>query len=129
MKTMPDAKQHVDLVPETRELLRKTGLPWVIENVPGAPLLNPSLLCGTMFGLGHEDAELRRHRLFETSFFFLTPVCRHGDRRTVGIYGGHVRNRTRTIGVYGEGVRDSKRKNDRGQPGLQEGSRLQKRWK
>ena len=34
----------------------------VIENVPGAPLLNPIRLCGEMFGLG-----VIRHRLFESN--------------------------------------------------------------
>lgn len=113
MKTMWNAKDHVDLIPATRELLVKSGRPWIMENVPGAPLANPLLLCGTMFGLGSGDAELRRHRLFEASFFMLAPTCRHGQR-TVGIYGGHIRNRKRTIGIYGEGCRDSVRKHDKG---------------
>lgn len=117
MKTMPDAKPHEDLIPATRKLLVDSGIPYVIENVPGAPLIAPALLCGTMFGLGHEDAKLRRHRLFESSFLLITPDCQHGRRETIGVYGGHTRNRRRrTIGVYGEGVRDSVRKRDRGQP-------------
>lgn len=116
MRTMPDAKEHPDLVGPVREILQSLGRPYVIENVPGAPLLNPITLCGTMFGLGWEDAELRRHRLFESNVLLLQPACRHGDRATIGVYGGHIRNRkrARTIGVYGEGVRDSRRKTDRG---------------
>jgi DNA (cytosine-5)-methyltransferase 1 len=51
------------LVDATRQLLIEIGKPYVIENVPGAPLRNPTLLCGLMFGL-----DLYRHRLFETSF-------------------------------------------------------------
>lgn len=119
MKTMHNAREHLDLVPETRALLNATGLPWIMENVVGAPLQSPILLCGTMFGLGVEDAELRRHRLFETSFpIALTPQCQHGGRATIGVYGGHVRNRqrARTIGIYGEGCRDSRRKLDKGVP-------------
>ena len=70
-----------------------------------------------MFGLGIADAELRRHRLFESSIFILTPPCQHGRRAAVvGVYGGHARNRIRTIGVYGEGARDSRRKLDKGVP-------------
>ena len=113
MKTMWNAKEHDDLIPATRELLMASGKPWVMENVPGAPLNNPVMLCGTMFGLGSGDAELRRHRLFECSIFVMAPPCQHGSR-VVGIYGGHVRNRRRTIGIYGEGVRDSRRKHDKG---------------
>jgi len=114
MKTMWNAKDHDDLIPATRELLQKSGKPWIMENVPGAPMDNPVLLCGSMFGLGVGDAELRRHRLFECSFFVMAPPCQHGSR-VVGIYGGHVRNRRRrTIGIYGEGCRDSLRKYDKG---------------
>lgn len=108
LKTMWNAKQHTDLIPETRDLLMKTGKPWIIENVPGAATLRPTLmLCGTMFGLGTEDgeiiAELRRHRYFECSFGILGPSCSHGGS-VIGVYGGHGRNRKRgTIGVYGGG--------------------------
>jgi len=116
LKVMHNAKAHTDLIPETRALLVASGRPWCIENVPGAPLEYSVMLCGTMFGLGCGDAELRRHRLFETSFPMLAPQCRHGSRPVIGLYGGHARNRRRTIGVYGEGCRDSRRKFDKGQP-------------
>ena len=59
------------LVEEVRALLLATGKPYIIENVVGAPLDNPLLLCGTMFGL-----RVRRHRLFEcrpTSWFTAGP--------------------------------------------------------
>lgn len=116
MKTMHNAKEHADLIPQTRAKLKASGIPWIMENVVGAPLENPIMLCGTMFGLGVEDAELRRHRMFETSFpIILTPMCQHGSRGVLGVYGGHIRNRKRrTIGIYGEGCRDSRRKSDRG---------------
>ncbi len=119
MKTMHNAKEHEDLVPETRELLVAADRLWIMENVVGAPLEDPVLLCGTMFGLGVEDAELRRHRLFETSFpILMVPQCQHGARDTIGVYGGHIRNRrrARTIGIYGQGCRDSRRKFDKGVP-------------
>jgi DNA (cytosine-5)-methyltransferase 1 len=115
MKTMPDAKPHPELIDPVRDRLTMSGRPWVIENVPGAPLGAPILLCGTMFGLGVRDAELRRHRLFESCVALLAPSCRHGQRDVIGVYGGHQRNRRRrTIGIYGEGCRDSVRKVDRG---------------
>jgi DNA (cytosine-5)-methyltransferase 1 len=119
MKTMHNAKEHPDLVAPTRAMLIASGRPWIMENVVGAPLDDPILLCGSMFGLGVEDAELRRHRLFETSFEILFhPQCQHGSRDVVGVYGGHIRNRrrARTVGIYGEGVRDSRRKFDKGVP-------------
>ena len=64
---------YQNLIPETRKLLIKTGLPYVIENVPGAPCVNPIVLCGTMFGL-----PLIRHRLFECNptVWFPPAVCR-----------------------------------------------------
>ncbi|MFB8241293.1 SAM-dependent methyltransferase [Kitasatospora purpeofusca] len=54
---------HPDLVEPLRDLLSALGRPYVIENVPGAPLLTSVELCGSMFGL-----RTYRHRLFETSF-------------------------------------------------------------
>lgn len=106
LKSMHNAKQHLDLVPATRRFLDDAGVPWIIENVVGAPLIDPVVLCGTMFGLGVSDAELRRHRLFEGSFPLFAPRCQHGKRpRTT--------TRPRTIGIYGEGCRDSRRKFDK----------------
>ncbi len=52
---------YPDLVGPTRETLQATGRPYVIENVPGAPLINPIMLCGTMF----PQLRVIRHRLFE----------------------------------------------------------------
>ena len=36
-------------LPEVRIMLKLSGLPYVIENVPGAPMENYLILCGTMF--------------------------------------------------------------------------------
>lgn len=69
---------HPDLIGPTRKLLEETGLPYIIENVPGAPLISPVQLCGTAFGLGGPDWDLQRHRLFEASFPILRlGACRH----------------------------------------------------
>jgi DNA (cytosine-5)-methyltransferase 1 len=59
---------YPDLVEPVRELLIDTTLPFIIENVPQAPLLNPILLCGTMFGL-----KLYRHRHFESNMALAAP--------------------------------------------------------
>lgn len=42
---------HPDLVSEVRKALIATGKPYVIENVPQAPLNDPTYLTGCMFGL------------------------------------------------------------------------------
>jgi len=75
---------HPDLVGPVRDMLKAMGLAYVIENVPGAPLIEPTLLCGSMLGL-----EVRRHRLFETSMPVAAPgPCRHEDQDVVvGVYG------------------------------------------
>lgn len=60
------ADTHPDLIAPVRDLLEQTGLPYVIENVVGAPIRKDVLLCGEMFGL-----RVHRHRYFETSGFFV----------------------------------------------------------
>jgi len=66
-----DGKEYPDMVAQTRELLLKIGKPYIIENVPGAPLINPVVLNGAIF-----KKNLRRTRRFETNFgipFMLIP--------------------------------------------------------
>lgn len=96
MRHAPGAKGAPRLIGQTRELLQASGLPYVIENVEMAAdeMRDPIMLCGTMFGLGAQGHDLQRHRLFETSFPITAPPCRHSDRPTVGVYGGHARNRS-----------------------------------
>jgi DNA (cytosine-5)-methyltransferase 1 len=57
-------KIYPDLVAPTRDRLISSGLPWIIENVPGAPMRADFVLCGCMFELPN----LRRERWFETSW-------------------------------------------------------------
>jgi DNA (cytosine-5)-methyltransferase 1 len=64
------AARYPDLVGPVREALEACGRPFVIENVEGAPLHDPVMLCGSMVGLtatmpAHGKLGLRRHRLFE----------------------------------------------------------------
>lgn len=74
--------EHPMLIKEVRELLRGIGLPYVIENVQGAPLEKAITLCGSMFGL-----QVRRHRIFESSALIMgQPSCDHsGDE--IAVYG------------------------------------------
>ncbi len=98
LKDMHNALAHDDLLTPTRELLKETGLPYVIENVEGAPMTPTITLCGSSFGLGAEGARLQRHRHFETNWPLLGPPCAHGvARRVIGVYGGHGRDRRRTV--------------------------------
>jgi DNA (cytosine-5)-methyltransferase 1 len=61
-------KKYPDLIAPTREALIKTGKPYIIENVPGSPLVDPILLCGSMFGM-----RTYRHRLFESNMPIKAP--------------------------------------------------------
>jgi hypothetical protein len=100
-------RRHPDLVARTRDLLLRAGVPFVIENVPGAPLTDPVVLCGSMFEpdrnllwdyvqLTHRDdaddtlltrmllgtegrrMQVRRHRLFEPHGFAVRRMaCEH----------------------------------------------------
>jgi DNA (cytosine-5)-methyltransferase 1 len=73
----------VDLIPQTRKALIESGVTYVIENVPGAPLINPVQFCGSSFGL-----KVRRHRLFESNVGIVGSVCNHKEQgKPVGIYG------------------------------------------
>ena len=77
--------KHPDLVPPVREALIATGLPYVIENVVGAPLIDPVRYCGSSFGL-----RVRRHRLFESNIPLEAPACDHkAQGQAVGVYGAH----------------------------------------
>lgn len=67
-----DRSKHPNLILPMRWALRRTGRPYIMENVVGAPLLYPKLLCGSMFNL-----RVRRHRLFETNWPLAQPWCQH----------------------------------------------------
>ena len=96
-------EKHARLIPATRELLRLTGKPYVIENVAQArsEMVDPVMLCGTMFGLHATDddgtpLEMWRHRLFESNLPLAAPrACRHGwhSEQVAGSYGGARRDK------------------------------------
>jgi DNA (cytosine-5)-methyltransferase 1 len=69
---------HPDFLTPVREMLLELGRPFIIENVVGAPLRDPIMLCGPMFGL-----ETYRHRLFESNMPLVAPPHeKHVTRQT-----------------------------------------------
>ena len=92
---------HPRLIEPTLTLLRRSGVPFVIENVESdvarKALGDPFTLCGSMFDLRVNNFHLQRHRLFVTSFPVLTPTCQH-KAPVIGVYGGHVRCRAAAHG-------------------------------
>ena len=73
----------LDLIEPVRLMLQASGLPYVIENVVGAPLIDPITVCGSAFGL-----KVRRHRLFESNVPLQGTVCDHKTQgRPIGVYG------------------------------------------
>lgn len=78
-----NCRQHPRLIGPVRDLLQRLDVPWIIENVVGAPLRHPVLVCGSAFGL-----RVRRHRWFESSCTLFSSYCRHTRQgRAVGVYG------------------------------------------
>jgi len=73
LTALTSTKTHCDMIPATRWELTRTGKAWVIENVPGAPLVSPVQVCGTAFGL-----KVARHRMFESNVALTgTGACSH----------------------------------------------------
>lgn len=73
-----------DLIPATRARLIASGVPYVIENVEGAPLLNAVRICGQALGL-----KVRRHRRFEANFPLMVPPCHHPGPPVI-VVGGSI---------------------------------------
>ena len=132
-------KEHAKLLEPVRVALKATGKPYVIENVAGAAkhMIEPLMLCGSMFGLQTPcGAQLRRHRLFESNVFLMSPgECRHGDvtiavqgheatnerermiaRGCISVHGGEARDRRRTIEVAGDHARDPQMEREKYRP-------------
>jgi len=72
--------QHPDLVIPCLEILENIGRPWVVENVPAAPLgLYAITLCGLSFGL-----KVFRHRRFASSHVLFAPPHVSHSGHTLG---------------------------------------------
>lgn len=96
------------LIPQVRKMLIESRLPYVIENVVGAPLECPVEICGAIFGLKTGKFDLARHRLFETSFAMLAPACSHHRGRTIGVYGSGTNSYHRA--KFGRCVKESEKR-------------------
>ena len=88
------SNEHPDLIKPTRDALVASGKPWVIENVVGAPLIDPIKLSGQHFNMTAPDVDgvplkLVRHRLFESNILLRVPDSFHANRhiQTASIYG------------------------------------------
>ena len=78
------------LVDPVRDMLIASGLPYIIENVEGSPLIDPIVLCGTMF----KGLRVLRHRLFETNFPIEAPP--HGRHPLVHTFDRRKRHYGKT---------------------------------
>jgi DNA (cytosine-5)-methyltransferase 1 len=99
-------REHPDLLPATRLLLEETGLPYIIENVPGAPMhqgpptlfdqkRHGVLVCGLALGLN-----VKRHRWFESNVPLVGTECPPGHPGDWLLVFGHtVLERGHTVGI------------------------------
>ena len=91
------AEEHYqDVLTPMRLALTPLTIPWLIENVPGAPGPWDIRLCGTMFGLRGSKSPVHRHRLFQASFQLELPpfACSHVERAMNVYTSGSARNGT-----------------------------------
>jgi DNA (cytosine-5)-methyltransferase 1 len=111
----PTKREYPLLIEPIRERLQAAGVPYVIENVEGAPLIDPVLLCGVERGLRLGEYVLRRHRLFESNVPLRSNgcACHKGDGITMAVYGGGNTTKARTSATSGgrpyKGTADERR--------------------
>lgn len=100
--------RHLDLIGPTRSRLQATGKPYIIENVPNAPVEKAVTLCGAMFGL-----RTYRHRLFESNLLLFQPahprhvvraagpgtIAKPDEFWSVGGHFGHKDEAQRALGI------------------------------
>jgi DNA (cytosine-5)-methyltransferase 1 len=101
MASTVNGRPAVDLLTPMLARLQTVSVPWVVENVPGAPMPHSVEVCGAALGLVALDDDgtflvLRRHRWFVSSVVLLVPPCACRSMRRLG---------ARVGGVYGSGGR------------------------
>ena len=79
--------KYPDLLTPVLAALETSSIPWVVENVPGAPGMEGAVVeCGSAYDLG-----VRRHRMFKSNIPLVGSVCDHkAQGRPWGVY--HVMN-------------------------------------
>lgn len=87
-------REHPDFIDKIREKLKAIDTVYVIENVPGAPLINPIVLCGSSF-----DLRVRRHRLFESNISLFGKKCAHKWQKDNPLWSIRQRGRQITTGI------------------------------
>jgi DNA (cytosine-5)-methyltransferase 1 len=120
LRNLRKDRQYPELIEPVRARLQQSRSLFVIENVPGAPLGKSeflAMLCGTMFGLAipSGEAELRRHRFFESNFLVSVPLeCQHGGPAIsvcgTGLSLNSVAQRRRAITVTGHTPVDNRKR-------------------
>ncbi|WP_217369195.1 hypothetical protein [Nonomuraea antri] len=90
---------YPDLIAETRRALEATGRPWVIENVPTAPIKRDLMLCGAMF----PELAVLRHRWFELGGIRVEQPEHPQHRGRVAGYRHGEWHQGPYIAVYGKG--------------------------
>jgi DNA (cytosine-5)-methyltransferase 1 len=91
-------KRYPALIEPIRARLEGLGVPWIIENVPGAPLVEPVTVCGFTRHCIARDLDgtwlaLKRHRLFESNVALFVAPCACAKAKAdgdvlAGVYGG-----------------------------------------
>jgi DNA (cytosine-5)-methyltransferase 1 len=107
---------HPDLLGPTRDALNATGLPWVIENVPGAPMQNYVVVCGLSLG-----CNVKRHRWFESNVLLFGTTCGDHSGDWLLVFGHTVLTRGKTVGRANGGGPTIRRKHvgtDRGREAM-----------
>ena len=86
------------LIEPVRDKFDTLGLPYIIENVQGAPIRRDVVLCGEMFGL-----QVIRHRYFELGYWTMLQLPHVPHRGRVGGWRHGEKFDGPYFAVYGEG--------------------------
>jgi hypothetical protein len=94
-------RTHPQLIPTVREAFETSGLPWVIENVPAAPLRRDLVLCNEMFKT--DGISVLQHRVFELGGWTMPQPCHPRHRGYVRGWRHGVWRDGPYVAAYGQG--------------------------